>query len=333
MDTNDSITRALQRGISEQVFPGAVLFVRCRGQIRYHDAVGYHSSIPPLQSTHRETLYDLASLTKPLATGTGIVCLVQDGQLDLEECLGDILTEFRGTLIAQATVRDLLCHRSGLPGYRPYYQAAAQDGGATSRQFVVEQIKKEALEYRPRTASVYSDLGFLLLGFAIERRAEQSLCQYCTNRIFDPLHAYPLSYRALSSDAEKNKLSIAPTEQDPWRGRLIQAEVHDENAYVLGGVAGHAGLFGTAQAVSAITKAWLDAYHGRESMLDSKLVRQFVSRQEESADSSWVLGLGYTVFSVFVWKVFFIFFLRSFRLHWDINLDRSRKRIRSYSSH
>ncbi|MCA9472312.1 MAG: serine hydrolase [Nitrospirales bacterium] len=290
MDTTNPITGALQQGIRDRVFPGAVLLVRCAGEVRYHQAVGSHSPILPLRPANRETVYDLASLTKPLATGTGILCLVQDGRLDLEESIGTILTELRGTLIARATVRDILCHRSGLPGYRPYYQSVIGAGRETSRQPMLAFIGKEPLEYEPRTKSLYSDLGFMLLGFAIERRTEQSLKRYCEERIFGPLRAYPLAYReVLSVDADHTS-PIAPTEQDPWRGRLLQGEVHDENAYVLGGVAGHAGLFGTALAVSSITQAWLNAYHGRESLLDSQLVRQFVSRQAMPCDSSWALG-------------------------------------------
>ena len=297
MDTIDPITRALQNGINEQVFPGAVLFVRCRGSIRYHQAVGLASTLSPTSPTHLASIYDLASLTKPLATATGVLCLVQDDLLDIDQTIDSVLEELQENPIGQATIRDLLCHRSGLPGYRPYFESVVLQGGElpkeigteVRRQNFLNHIAQEPFEYQPRTQNVYSDLGFILLGFAIESVTQQLLSRYCEERIFNQLHARPLWFFE-NSNREKYLINIAPTEQDPWRGRMLQGEVHDENAYVLGGAAGHAGLFGSAEAVSVITKAWLDAYHGRDSMLNSTLVRQFATRQEEPKDSSWALG-------------------------------------------
>ena len=297
MDTIDPITRALQNGVDEQIFPGAVLFARCRGRLCYHQAVGFASYLPTQRPAHLETIYDLASLTKPLATVTGVSCLVQDGVLELDQPVESILQELQGKPVGQATIRDLLCHRSGLPGYRTYFEnVVLQDGelpgevtNETRCQDVLERIMEEPFEYQPRTQNVYSDLGFILLGFTIEAVTQQLLSRYCEERIFNQLHARPLSFFE-NSNREKYLINVAPTEQDSWRGRMLQGEVHDENAYVLGGAAGHAGLFGTTAAVSAITKAWLDAYHGRASIFDPKLVRQFVSRQEEPNDSSWALG-------------------------------------------
>ena len=294
MDMSAPITRALQQGVDEGVFPGAVLFVRWQGTIHYHHAVGSTSYLPSQVPTSLDTIYDLASLTKPLATATSIICLVQDGQLALDQEIQSVLSELEGHPIAKSTIRDLLCHRSGLPGWRPLYEKVElRDGKIPKelgvegcRNLVLEQIAQEPLEYQPRTKSIYSDLGFILLGFAIEAVSQQSLNQYCAERIFSPLNVRTLSY----GDGGVPSSDIAPTEQDSWRGRLLHGEVHDENAYVLGGVAGHAGLFGTAEAVSIVTRSWLDAYRGRDLRLDPKLVRQFVSRQEEPTDSSWVLG-------------------------------------------
>ena len=294
----DPITRTLQQGVEAQVFPGAVLFVRSQGQIKYHHAVGLASHIPHERPTHVNTCYDLASLTKPLATGTGVLCLIQDGLLHLDQEIVTLLPELQSKPIARATIRDLLCHRSGLPGYRPYYQDVVLQQGQIPGEQEIEVcrsdffgcIAQEPLEYAPRTKSVYSDLGFILLGFAIESVIGKTFSQYCADRIFTQLRAHPLSYLKSSNECQSVSSDIAPTEQDPWRGRLIEGEVHDENAYVLGGVAGHAGLFGTAEAVSVITKAWLDAYHGRDSLLDSQLVREFVTKQKEPNESSWALG-------------------------------------------
>ncbi|WP_447969297.1 serine hydrolase domain-containing protein [Nitrospira sp. M1] len=301
MDTIDPITRALQTGIRDQIFPGAVLWVRSHGHLRYHQAVGLTSYLAPNHQTSLHTIYDLASLTKPLATGTAILCLVQEGVLEIDQPIGLILQGLRGTLIEHATVRDLLCHRSGLPGWRPYYEQFVLQNGALPQEItrearcheVLKHIAQEPLEYQPRIQNVYSDLGFMLLGLAIESVTQQSLSQYCAEQMYNHLNGCSLFFGdnvANSSVHERSASEIAPTEQDSWRGRLLQGEVHDENAYVLGGVAGHAGLFGTTEAVGAITQAWVAAYHGRDSLLDPTLVRQFTSRQGEPNDSSWALG-------------------------------------------
>ncbi|GJL65574.1 MAG: D-alanyl-D-alanine carboxypeptidase [Nitrospirales bacterium] len=301
MDKIDPITLALQTGVDSQVFPGAVLLVRSHGDIQYHQAVGLASRSTPNHPTTLHTVYDLASLTKPLATGTAILCLVQEGVLQIEQSIGSILQELHGSSIEHASIRDLLCHRSGLPAWRPYYERVVLQNGAlskdTTRQArchdVLRAIAQEPLEYLPRTKSVYSDLGFILLGLAIEAVTQQLLSRYCAEQIFHPLNASTLVFRedaGYSSVQEGSLSDIAPTEQESWRGRLLQGEVHDGNAFVLGGVAGHAGLFGTAEAVSVISTAWLDACQGRSSFFDSQLVRQFTTRQGEPQDSSWALG-------------------------------------------
>ena len=293
MEKNDLITRALQAAVDEKVFPGAVLFVRYHGNICYHQAVGVTSALPSQSPTSLKTIYDLASLTKPLATGTGVLCLVQDGLLELDQPIESIVQVLRGKPVARATMRDLLCHRSGLPAWRSFYEAVALENNTLPKEHSVNHVLKiiaeEPLEYEPKSQSVYSDLGFIFLGLAIETVTKQSLRQYCADRMFNPLQATPLSFFD-DSHCQSSQAHIAPTEQDFWRGRMLHGEVHDQNAYVLGGAAGHAGLFGTAQAVSVMTKAWLEAYLGRDVFLDAKLVRQFTSRQGEPKDSSWALG-------------------------------------------
>ncbi|MGB0910112.1 MAG: serine hydrolase domain-containing protein [Nitrospirales bacterium] len=299
-DKINPITRALQQGVDTHVFPGSVLFVRCHDRICYHQAVGLTSQFPSEHPARLDTVYDLASLTKPLATGMGIVCLVQDGILDIDQPVESILPELQGRVVGQATIQDLLCHRSGLPGWRPYYEHVFLQHGVLTREVesthrfnYLEYIAQEPLEYSPRTNSVYSDLGFILLGFVIEAVTGLPLRQYCAERMYHPLNAEPLAFFdrvGQVSDREQSSYTFAKTEQDIWRGRMLEGEVHDENAYVLGGAAGHAGLFGTAEAVSVVTKAWLDSYLGGGMFFDPKLVRQFTARQGEPQDSSWALG-------------------------------------------
>jgi CubicO group peptidase (beta-lactamase class C family) len=194
--------------------------------------------------------------------------------------------------LGQASLRDLLSHQSGLPAWRPFYQSfpptfsSEPDSRQKRIQAVLEMILKEPIDQSALSKSVYSDLGYMVLGFVVERVTGQSLADFTRKQIFNLVEASPLAFgmHNIKGDVSAH---IAPTEKDPWRGRLLQGEVHDENAAALGGVAGHAGLFGTAQAVGQVTKAWLDSYAGKPSVFQCDVFRQFVKAQPET---SWGLG-------------------------------------------
>lgn len=305
MATNDVIQAALQSAVDDGVFPGAQLAVRLRGELQCVVVAGRLSSTSPGLPVQPTTIYDLASLTKPLVTATSVLLLIQRAKVMLEDSVQGVLTELEGTPIGQATVRDLLAHRSGLPGWRPFYERL-DAGGVVSKplggnhdvkQQVLKLISDEPLIYTRGTRSVYSDLGFMLLGFLVERLSGMPMDIWFGETIAQPLQADPMMYCPPVGRARLGVVrpaidasQIAPTEQDERRNRLLCGEVHDENAAAMGGVAGHAGLFGTAESVLAVSGAWLRGYHGRESILDAKLVRQFTTRQESAAQSSWALG-------------------------------------------
>lgn len=293
MDQSDPITRLFSEGIQDGVFPGAVLFVRCKGEIRFHQAIGHTSSLPDASLVDVETIYDLASLTKPLATASSLLLLVQTGQVSLTQILSTILEETKDTPLGQVALGDLLSHRSGLPAWRAFSQAYSSDVVSEPvfrqqrMQAVLEQILKEPIDRTYSATSVYSDLGYMLLGFVVERVTGQSLATFTQEQIFRPLQANSLTF-GIQDRKEKDVLkNIAPTEEDPWRGHLLHGEVHDENAAALGGIAGHAGLFGTTQAVAQVTKAWLDGYLGKPSILQQDSVKEFVKAQP---GTSWGLG-------------------------------------------
>ena len=300
----DLITKAMQSAVDERIFPGAVLLVRFREQLAYQGAFGSAALIPRSESTTLETMYDLASLTKPLATTTAVLCLIQDGKLRLEDSLHTYLPELQGKAVGSATVFHLLHHSSGLPGWRPLYEEIAVQerqhpgflGSEAAGKFAVEYIGKEPLVYPCGTASLYSDLGFILLGLMIERVTNLSLARFCRERIYQPLGIQRLMFVPAingqgGEDGQQMTIdSIAPTEEDPWRGRILRGEVHDENAYALGGIAGHAGLFGTGSAVMAVADAWLSGYHGRSYFFHRELVRRFLTRHSQTQGASWGLG-------------------------------------------
>ncbi|HXC66517.1 MAG TPA: serine hydrolase [Nitrospiraceae bacterium] len=305
MGTNHVIHTALQSAVDDGVFPGAQLAVRLRGELQCVVVAGRLSSEPPGPPVQPTTIYDLASLTKPLATVTSILLLTQCAKVALGDSVQAALPELEGAPIGQATVRELLTHRSGLPGWRPFFERldargmvqGFSGGDQSFKQDVLKLIRDEPLMYTRGEKSVYSDLGFMLLGFLVERLSGKALDLWCDDEIVRPLRADPLIFCPTAGRAQFDVTRptvdisrIAPTERDEWRDRLLHGEVHDENAAAMGGVAGHAGLFGTAESVLAVSGAWLRGYHGRESILDRELVRQFTTRQEPVAQSSWALG-------------------------------------------
>lgn len=298
------IQTALDRAVTDGVFPGAVLEVRCGDSpiARFH--AGRLSISPPGPPVSDSTIYDLASLTKPLATVTALVLLMQKGSCRLDDCVADHLPECADARIGSATIRHLLTHSSGLPGWRGFYERLSPGGTIPSssgereqaKQAMLRLIRSEAPVYERGTRSLYSDLGFMLLGLIVERSSGQSMSDYFLDHIVRPLGELRIGFLLpdqlhASSDSANDEVSgVAPTEVDAWRRHLLCGEVHDQNAAVLGGEAGHAGLFGTADAVLAISGEWLRAYKGRATILDCTLVQEFTRRQKPEGSSSWALG-------------------------------------------
>lgn len=296
------IQTALEQAVAQGVFPGAVLAVRYGGGPIVHCCAGRLSTSPPGASVQASTIYDLASLTKPLATVTSIALLVQQGRCRLHDIVTAHLPECAETPIKDATLWHLLTHSSGLPGWRGLYERLRADGKVPTSQQERDCIKQSMLRligaetpvYERGTKSLYSDLGFIVLGMIVERCSGQTLSVFFDEHVVQPLGGIRVGFVLGERVKEFVDMSkdggVATTELDPWRGRLLCGEVHDQNAAVLGGEAGHAGLFGTAAAVLAITGEWLEAYHGRVAFLDRELVREFTRRQMDGAVSSWALG-------------------------------------------
>ena len=297
-----SLQAALNRAVAEGIFPGAVLAVRQGGELCWVIPAGCLSNNHPSTSVTPSTIYDLASLTKPLATVTAFALLVQRGRCRLDDPIDSVLPEFEEAPVGPATFRQLLTHSSGLPGWRAFYEQLSSDatlpGSPDDRvnagRRLLRLIKQETLIYKTGERSLYSDLGFMLLGIMVERLSGSSLDRFVAEHIAAPLRANPFCYLPIGEGMETNRSSmigrIAPTEWDTWRGRLLCGEVHDENAAALGGVAGHAGLFGSVETVLAVTGAWLAGYHRKASILDRDIVREFTARYDGVSESSWALG-------------------------------------------
>lgn len=271
----------MAQAISDSVFPGAVLLIARKGIIVKHAAygkMGYGEFDRPVQ---KDAIYDLASLTKVVATTTAAMLLCDRGRLNLDARVRDYLPAFSGAGKDRVTVRHLLAHVSGLPPFRRYYLQELAPGE------MVQKILQEPLEYPPATESQYSDLGMILLGKIIEKLAGTSLDQFVAKEVFALLgmrHTFFNPPRALLD-------KIAPTEDDPWRGRVVHGAVHDENAFALGGVAGHAGLFSTAGDLAKFLQMLLNGgAYGSVKILSGKIIRQFTRPQNLVPGSSRALG-------------------------------------------
>ncbi|QJA05947.1 beta-lactamase family protein [Thermosulfurimonas marina] len=267
----------LKEAVSRGVFPGAVAAIHFQGR-DYFFAAGFRALVPEREFNDSGTFYDLASLTKPLSTTLVTLKLLAEGRLGLETPLKGLYPgEFFGEkAYRKVTVRELLAHTAGFPDWRPYYQDLAGLPFAQRRPALLRAILSEPPVYPPARGELYSDLGFFLLGDLLERRAGKKLEALFEEALLEvaPETAGEILFRPLEHGLPREK--IAPTEICPFRKRLLRGEVHDENTWVLGGVSGTAGLFGTTRGVLGLLKAFLEVYHGRpRGFLTPELLRTF----------------------------------------------------------
>ena len=244
---HDSITRVLDRAIADSAFPGAIAVVGTRDGALTSYAAGRIDWPAPAPVPDERTLWDLASLTKVVGMTTAMMQLVEQDRVDLDAPVVRYIPEFAGPGKERVTVRHLLTHSSGLPSWRPLYKEA------TTADTAVTIVFATPLDTVPGARMVYSDLGAIILGKIVERVSGESLDGYLSRHVFAPLGMTSTIYRPDASLRDR----IAPTEFDPWRQRLVRGEVHDENAFMLGGVSGHAGLFSTAADLSRFARMML----------------------------------------------------------------------------
>jgi CubicO group peptidase (beta-lactamase class C family) len=226
------------------------------------------------------TLWDMASLTKVIGMTSAMMQLTEAGKVDLDAPVQRYLPEFRGPNKELVTVRHLLTHSSGLPAWRPLYKETTTPEAARALAVAT------ALDTLPGIRMVYSDLGAIILGQVVERVSGERLEEYLTRHVFGPLRMTSTQYRP-SRDLLPR---IAPTEFDPWRQRKIHGEVHDENAFALGGIAAHAGLFSTGHDVARLTRMYLNGGTlDGVRIVSAETIRRFTTVQD-SALSNRALG-------------------------------------------
>jgi len=259
----------LRKGIAERAFPGATFAVVHRGQLVGLDSEGRFTYEPKSSPVQPQTVWDLASLTKVIATTTMAMWLYERGQLQLDVPIVDLAGEFdtADPRRRHVTTRMLLTHTSGLPGYERLFERAR-----TSDEFIQAAFALP-LVADPGTKTEYSDIGFIIIGVLLERLAGESLDRFCQREIFQPLGMA----KATFNPPRDWRTAIPPSNDDhDFRHRIIQGEVQDENAWVMGGVAGHAGLFGNAYDVALFAHCVLQ---GGAPVLRRETVDTFSRRQ------------------------------------------------------
>jgi CubicO group peptidase (beta-lactamase class C family) len=266
----------LEDGVSQQCFTAAVALVGLKGELFWEGAVGTISREPGAAAVTPDTVFDLASLTKPLATGLALMVLADRGKLKLTTTLGEVLpSRWLPPDKQPLTLTSLLTHRAGLPAWRPFYKEVLA-APADARPTLLERLAAATpLAYPPGSATLYSDLGFMLLKAVAEKLSRKNLDQFCREEIYRPLGLNILGFipvpkpapADLTTENRKPKTEnrmYAASEAGLIPGRPGAGEVHDENAWAAGGVAGHAGLFGTGREVFRLVACLYQAYNGQE---------------------------------------------------------------------
>jgi serine-type D-Ala-D-Ala carboxypeptidase len=289
----------LENAIAARAFPACSLAATLRGELIAHKALGRFTYDPASPAVATGSIFDLASVSKAIATTTMAMILYQRGLLDLEAPVTAIVPEFAGDdpRRGEVTVRQLLAHSSGLPAYEKLYLRTRTRDDLLQAAFATD------LTAAPGTRAEYSDIGFIILGIVLERLADESLDAFCQREIFGPLAMSHTTFNPPKAWRDR----IAPTANEcggdtpvrvtadtattsapsTFRGRVIQGEVQDENASVLGGVAGHAGVFSTAEDVALFAHTMLN---GGYPILRPGTVKLFTRREPTPAGTSWALG-------------------------------------------
>lgn len=281
--------------IDAAVFPGAVLLVDVADDIVFCEAYGSATMLPAAEPMRTDTVFDLASLTKPLVGAALTLSLVADRRLSLDDPVGAHLPAWKTGAKAGATLRHLLTHTAGLPDWRPLYQALDPPLVATpeGKRRIMELAEREPLALEPGAENRYSDLGFMLLGAIVETCAQRPLDALTRDRLTAPLGLSSVGYLPVGAAEARAWAAgrlVAATEHCAWRGRVLRGDVHDENAYAMGGVSGHAGLFGDALGVRGLVRAWREAAKGRSALWPADLAAAFVTRQSGLGQGGWALG-------------------------------------------
>lgn len=297
---DEKVSSFLKQRIAAGDFPSAVYIVAERGSVLLADALGDAVRLPEHRKATLNTIYDLASLTKPLITGLLSARLVERGELEIDSRVSEVLQEFDRPDKSEITIRQLLTHTSGLPPWRPLYITT---GG--EKEKVLNTIAEETLEYVPGTAVRYSDLGFITLGLLLEKIQGAPLGELAAREIFAPLKLrctffnpdiklraqIAASETGNGHEREKSREMLDSSAFTKWREDVIWGEVHDGNAHFMGGVAGHAGLFSNAYETFRLAEQFIPASTALLAAETCELFRiNMTPGLEEARSFAWQLA-------------------------------------------
>ncbi len=279
---------ALDRG----VFPGAAISVFWRSENEENElfsgCYGYTEPFDKKIAVNDRIFYDLASLTKPLVTVLLLAVLLDKKKFNLTDCLSDLSVLEVPADKKKITIAQLMSHSSGFAAHYPYYVKLLGFDPPVRKERVIEWILNDQLVYKPGEKHLYSDLGFILLSHIVERVEGVSLGELFEKEISGPLELEKELFFPVLSNYPEDTV-FAPTEVCPWSYRLLCGEVHDDNCRSLGGVAGHAGLFGTIGAVTTLCRYIMDIYNGNinNPLISQETLKQLVERR---GNSTWACG-------------------------------------------
>ena len=298
-----SVENAFQEAVAQGVFPGAVVLVRKDQEPVYEQAFGYRSLLPEKSPMKVETIFDVASLTKPLATTVAIMLLVREKKIRLDDQVTRVIPMYGVLGKSLTTFRQLLSHSAGLPAWKPFFEEIIKSeksgrinfvASRAAKSYVYEQIHRDKPLSPPGSQSLYSDLGFMILGEAVEILTGNTLDRFCQERIFKPIGLRATGFVDLTQLRARRlqpvEEMIAPTENCLWRKKILCGEVHDDNAYAMGGVAGHAGLFSSARDIDALLVRLDQCRTGKNDFLPRPLVEEFLTKVQTLSHSTFALG-------------------------------------------
>ena len=277
----DSLKNFLQISISDSAFPGCAITVGYRNHLLLNEAFGRFTYDPQSIQDQPNSIFDLASVTKVVATTTIAMILYDQGRLNLDWPVQEVVPEFKGKGKDQVTVRHLLTHTSGLPGWVKFYETMQ------GKERIVQEICHTDLIYQPGTQTVYSDLGMILMQKILETIAQKPL-----NLLFEEYVASPLGMnRTFYNPEPKYFNEIVPTEMSEFHHKLVRGFVHDENTFAMGGVSGHAGLFSTAEDLAHFCQMYLNGgIYKFKRILQPETIKLFTARQNLVEGSSRAIG-------------------------------------------
>ena len=280
------IKSLLEQAVRDTAFPGGVILAAKDGNIFLHEAVGHHT-YSERKSVSKGNIFDLASITKVVSTTSALMNLIEEGKLNLDDKVTSYVPEFIGKQKKyfeqkrNTTIRNLITHTGGLPPFKQYFKIEGSYQSRLDSVFNTEPV------IGLNDSTIYSDIGLIVLGKVIESVAKKSLSAYVDSVVFNPLGMSSTFYNPPSSKLNR----VVPTENSIFHKELIKGFVHDENAYSLNGVAGHAGLFSTAKDLAIFSQMMLNGgRYGWKRIFNEDTIKEFTSKSNNTTGSSYGLG-------------------------------------------